>query len=91
MRNRLKAIFYALLSILISVSAYLVPMLVALLSTMVDGDFEVDTPPEERAVEYMASMSLTPFPDPSERVREVTETLEKPPKALETEAKKKAV
>jgi hypothetical protein len=90
-RNRLKAIFYALLSILISVSAYLVPMLVALLSTMVDGDFEVDEPPEERAVEYMASMSLTPFPDPSERVREVTETLEKPPKSLEAESKKKAV
>ncbi len=49
MLNRLKAIFYAFLSILISISAYLVPMLVAFLSTMVDGDFEVDAPPEERA------------------------------------------
>ena len=43
------------------------------------AEFYVETPRSERTVEYMASMSLIPFPDASEEVREVTDELMQAP------------
>lgn len=42
------------------------------------GDLEL-LPVPERTTTYMASMSLTPYPEPSEEVREVSEALLEPP------------
>ena len=46
---------------------------------VLQADFYVETPRTERTVEYMASMSLIPFPDASEEVREVTDELMQAP------------
>ena len=50
-------------------------MLLLVLYDVLGADFYVDEPQAERTVEYMASMSLIPFPDASEEVREITDEL----------------
>ncbi|HJN75452.1 MAG TPA: hypothetical protein QGF58_16100 [Myxococcota bacterium] len=57
---------------------FLLPMAMGVAYEAGTLGFEVDEPPE-RTAHYMASMSLIPFPDPDEQVREITEELMKPP------------
>jgi len=63
----------------IASSAYLGPVLLLVLYDVFSAEFHVENPKSERTVEYMASMSLIPFPDASEEVREVTDVLLQPP------------
>ena len=68
-----------LASIGLAASAYLGPVLLLVLYDVLGAEFYVSEPRSERTVEYMASMSLIPFPDASEEVREVTDELLQPP------------
>ncbi len=60
-------------------SAYLGPVLLLVIYDVLSAELHVDRPSPERTVEYMASMSLIPFPDASEEVKDVTDELLQPP------------
>lgn len=96
MASRAKMIVGALASVGITFGAYCSPLIVgAILAIFSNHQAEAEPEPGADVVEYMASMSLTPFPDPTLRALEVTEELLAPPKRendpvapkLETKAK----
>lgn len=78
--RRLKAAVQAVLAFVLTASAYLGPFIMAVLATKIP-DFALFEE-EEPAVRYMASMSLTPFPDPTAEVIDLTEELLEPPPSM---------
>lgn len=66
-------------------SCFLLPMAMGVAYEAGTLGFEIDKP-SERTVHYMASMSLIPFPDANEEVREVTEELLEPPGKSSTDS-----
>lgn len=80
MASTLRLIAGASVSVGITFGAYCSPLIVgAILAIFADERRPARAEPGEEVVEYMASMSLTPFPDPSARALEVTEELLAPP------------
>ena len=76
----------ALASFGLASSAYLGPVVLLLVYDVLQAEFHVERPTPDRTVEYMASMSLIPFPDSTEEVREVTDELLQPPGPTEGDA-----
>lgn len=83
--RRVKAAFQAVLAFTLTTTAYLGPFVMAVLATKIP-DIELFDKPEP-AVRYMASMSLTPFPDPTAEVVEITEELMEPPPRMKPKEK----
>ncbi|MCB9742249.1 MAG: PDZ domain-containing protein [Alphaproteobacteria bacterium] len=85
LKRRVKAVFQAVLAFTLTASAYLGPFVMAVLATKIPDIALFEK--EEPAVRYMASMSLTPFPDPTAEVVELTEELLEPPPRMKPKEK----
>lgn len=85
MYRALVAVVQAMLAGLIVLLAYGGAPL-ALLGFSLLGEL-IALPEEERVVEYMASMSLTPYPDPSAEVKELSAELLEPPSNFKSTTK----
>lgn len=82
----LEKLTHALLAMWIVGLFYFGPFLGAVITLRVADELDIEAP-ERPAVEYLASMSMIPFPDPSAEVLETTKELMEPPKKPKSEAK----
>ncbi|MCB9765821.1 MAG: hypothetical protein H6739_38960 [Alphaproteobacteria bacterium] len=82
LRRRIKAIVQAILAFTLTAGFYLGPLAAAVLVGALE-DTIVSELPLQRTVDYMASMSMIPFPEPNAEVIEVTQELLEPPSSKE--------